>query len=266
MLIYHAARRYIKGAMISSLRKRGYQVRDLAQGDPDGFAAAKTVKESRYYGLWEAPCPLFSPWMSHPDFQKLYDGVEKHTIVPPERCYILAAFAHHARMVDGDFAECGVFRGGTSLLLTRILAGSGKGLYLFDSFKGLPKIDPTRDVGFKEGLFAADSVESVKNLLKDYGDKLYIRQGWIPDTFAGLEDRKYAFVHVDVDLYQSTRDCLNYFYSRMQPMGVLVFDEYGFAEARGEKDAVDEFFEDKPEKPIVLPTGQAFVLKAPSKA
>jgi hypothetical protein len=44
---------------------------------------------------------------------------------------------------------------------------------------------------------------------------------------------------------------------------MLVFDEYGFAPAEGEKDAVDEFFADKPESPITLPTGQAIVLKLP---
>jgi hypothetical protein len=44
----------------------------------------------------------------------------------------------------------------------------------------------------------------------------------------------------------------------------LLFDEYAFAPARGEKDAVDEFFADKPESPITLPTGQAMVLKVPS--
>jgi hypothetical protein len=45
----------------------------------------------------------------------------------------------------------------------------------------------------------------------------------------------------------------------------LLFDEYAFAPSRGEKDAVDEFFDDKPESPITLPTGQAFILKVPSK-
>jgi hypothetical protein len=44
---------------------------------------------------------------------------------------------------------------------------------------------------------------------------------------------------------------------------VLLFDEYCEAVAHGEKLAVDEFFADKPEFPIALPTGQAIVLKAP---
>ena len=41
----------------------------------------------------------------------------------------------------------------------------------------------------------------------------------------------------------------------------MIFDDYGFPACRGEKDAVDEFFADKPEKPITLPTGQALVIK-----
>jgi hypothetical protein len=46
---------------------------------------------------------------------------------------------------------------------------------------------------------------------------------------------------------------------------VLLFDEYAFPGARGEKDAVDEFFAGKVEKPVTLPTGQAFVLKLPEE-
>jgi hypothetical protein len=44
---------------------------------------------------------------------------------------------------------------------------------------------------------------------------------------------------------------------------VLVFDEYGLLPPRGEKDAVDEFFADKPESPSPLMTGQAIVIKLP---
>jgi hypothetical protein len=41
----------------------------------------------------------------------------------------------------------------------------------------------------------------------------------------------------------------------------MVFDDYGFPACRGEKDAVDEFFSTRSEKPICLPTGQAIVIK-----
>jgi hypothetical protein len=47
------------------------------------------------------------------------------------------------------------------------------------------------------------------------------------------------------------------------PGGAMLFDEYGFPAAHGEKEAVDEYFATKPERPIALPTGQALVLKVP---
>jgi O-methyltransferase len=90
-----------------------------------------------------------------------------------------------------------------------------------------------------------------------------VREGWIPHTFCGLENVHYAFAHIDVDLYRSTLDCCEYFYPRLAPGGVLLFDEYAFRAAYGEKDALDEYFSDKRERPIVLITGQALVLKLP---
>jgi O-methyltransferase len=146
-------------------------------------------------------------------FQALYEGIQTYTVVSPDRCYILGSVARYASTLDGDFAECGVYKGGTALLLSRVLKclDSEKTLHLFDSFEGLPKGTSQKDEWFRKGQFA-NSVESVERLLQDVGVVVDIRKGWIPDTFLGWEDRQYAFVHVDVDLYQSTLDCCNYFY------------------------------------------------------
>lgn len=248
------------------LRQLGYEINrvqseDLSDRD---FLAARRVSESQFYTKWSAPCPIFSPWVGHPSFLELYEGLEPYTIVSPDRCYMLASFARYASYLPGDFAECGVYKGGTALLLARVLKHvTDKRLYLFDSFEGLPQIDPNRDPWFCAGEFAPESVEAVEKVLSDFRSIVDIRRGWIPKTFSGLENSRFAFVHLDVDLYQSNWDCCNYFYPRLVPGGVLVFDEYGFAAARGEKDAVDQFFSDKPERPISLPTAQAVIIKVP---
>ncbi len=249
----------------SLLGQFGYEVRPVRPVRPSvDSVAALTVKESQYYTKWSAPCPIFTPWVGHPDFRKVYEGVTPYTVVSPDRCYMLVSLARYAAHLEGDFAECGVYKGGTALLLSRVLEHRGKTLHLFDSFRGLPRGDQEKDKWFHEGQYAVDSVESVKRLLIDFRDMIDIREGWIPETFAGLENRSYAFAHIDVDLYQSALDCCAYFYPRLVQGGVLLFDEYGFPAARGEKDAVDEFFADKPESPIPLVTGQAMVLKLPS--
>ena len=256
----------MKSACKSLLLRLGYEVRAVSQPavqDVD-FLAAATVKESQYYSQWSSRCPLFSPWLGHPEFQEIYEGASPYTLVSPDRCYILVSLARYASHLAGDFAECGVYRGGTALLLARVLTkAASKRLYLFDSFKGLPRMDRERDPWFSEGQYCSESVEAVEALLADFRNMVDIRAGWIPETFQGLETGRYAFVHSDVDLYQSTLDCCKYFYPRLSSGGVLLFDEYAFAPSRGEKDAVDEFFYDKPESPMTLPTGQAFVLKVP---
>jgi O-methyltransferase len=251
-------------ALAKSLARRlGYEVHRTRTGTSVDELAARSVRDAEYYTRWSPPAPLFTPWSGHPTFERLYEGVDRHSIVPRDRCYILASFADYASHLPGDLAECGVYRGGTALLLCRVTAGRRKRLYLFDSFEGLPALDPHKDEWFEEGQFTIETVDSVRHLLRDFGDVTDIRAGWIPETFSGLEDRTYAFAHVDVDLYQSALDCCRYFYPRLVPGGAIVFDEYGFAATRGERDAVDEFFADKLESPIVLPTGQAVILKLP---
>src|SRR5262245_5859966 len=85
--------------------------------------------------------PLFSPWEGLPSFRAHFDAVRDHTLVSADRCWILSSCMAHARQMKGDFAEFGVFRGGTALLAARILsdAGDKRCLHLFDSFEGMPR-------------------------------------------------------------------------------------------------------------------------------
>ena len=246
----------------SIVRRLGYKVH-RTRGSR-GELAARQLADGEYYQRLSTVEPVFSPWQGCPEFEAIFADVEPHTIVSRDRCYVLAGLAGYASQLDGDAAEAGVYNGGTALLLCRVLAGSGSRLFLFDSFEGLPEGEPGKDGPFlPAGRFAAGAVESVERLLADFDDVSEIRKGWIPDTFDGLEDRSYAFVHIDVDLYQSTLDCLAYFYPRLVPGAVVLFDDYGFPAACGERHAVDEFLADKRESPISLPTGQAMMLKLP---
>jgi predicted O-methyltransferase YrrM len=83
----------------------------------------------------------------------------------------------------------------------------------------------------------------------------------MPDTLADVERDTFSLVHIDVDLYQTAKVCCEFFYPRVCEGGIIVFDDYGFPACRGEREAADEYFSTKVEKPICLPTGQAFVIK-----
>lgn len=225
-------------------------------------SAIDSGQESEFYIEWTTPSAIWAAWLGDGEFRDVYNGIESHTVVSSDRCYVLYCLARRALYLPGDFAECGVYQGGTALLASRVLAGCEKTFFLFDSFEGLPRPDAEKDGPYlSEGVFRATSAEAVKKLASSAHDQVDVRAGWIPETFAGLDERRYAYVHIDVDLYRSTLDCLEYFYPRLTAGAVLVFDDYGFPAARGEKQAVDEFFAAKPEIPIALPTGQALVLK-----
>jgi hypothetical protein len=98
------------------------------------------------------------------------------------------SFGGYALGAGGEFAECGVFQGGTALLLSRLLKGTQKRLHLFDSFQGLPQLNALDKDVFKEGQYAGN-IDAVRNLLSEFGEDVVIHRGWIPQTFAGLEDK-----------------------------------------------------------------------------
>jgi hypothetical protein len=100
----------------------------------------------------------------------------------------------------------------------------------------------------------------VHKTLQGFGNyRLY--KGWIPERFSEVADRRFSFVHIDVDLYRPTRDSLEFFYERVIPSGLILFDDYGMKTCPGHRAAADEFFRARPEPIVMLPTGQAFVIK-----
>ena len=205
--------------------------------------------------------PRYSPWLATEGaFHDACAQIRPYTLVPPESCYVLQCLARQAAHCAGEFWECGVYKGGTAMLLERVLAESGKPatLRLFDTFEGLPDADPSRDF-HRRGEFADTSRAAVAARLT--GDFVRIHEGRIPETFAGLEDCRIAFAHVDVDLYQSVLDCCHFIYPRLTAGGVMLFDDYGLRFCPGARKAVDEYFRDKPEVVLALPTAQALVIK-----
>lgn len=207
--------------------------------------------------------PLFSPWEGDAGFMVHYAAVKEHTLVSPDRCWMLMSLMRHALHLEGQFAEMGVYKGGTALLAARMLeeAGDQRSLHLFDSFEGMPVTSEGEP--YVRGDFGQTSEAGVRALLGRVDAGVEFHVGFIPDTFTGLELSKLAFVHIDVDLYQSVLDCIGYAYPRLSPGGVMVFDDYGFPGCVRAREAVDLAFRHLPEKPIYLPTGQALIFKLP---
>lgn len=207
--------------------------------------------------------PHYSPWLE-PEFAERARSVKGNTGLIPQSLYTLIYFLQATLRLEGDVVECGVWRGGSAKLMRDeiVRSGASKKLYLFDSFEGMASVDSEQD-RHNVGDFKDTSLEHVQRFVsgsQEDGVAIF-RKGWIPDTFKDLGKIKVCFAHIDLDLYRSILDSLDFIYPRLASGGVIVFDDYGFASCPGARRAVDEFFADKPEKPFVLSTAQAIVIK-----
>jgi hypothetical protein len=176
------------------------------------------------------------------------DGFNSH------RRWMLYQLLKLVRDVPGDTAECGVYLGASSWLM----CGLGRTHHIFDSFEGLSKPDAVDGEHWSEGALSA-SEDAVRANLAPFEPVLH--KGWIPDRFADVADRKFAAVHVDVDLYGPTRDSFEFFYPRLVRGGLFVCDDYGFSTCPGATRAVDDFLADKSEAVIILDCGGCFFVK-----
>jgi hypothetical protein len=170
-------------------------------------------------------------------------------------CYLVMSLARSMTHVSGKFAEVGVYQGVTAKLIASVKGD--RALHLFDTFEGLPSASDKDDGVHRSSQYAC-SLESVQAYLAGF-EEVYFHKGLFPDSTRNVEDSQYAFVHFDVDLYEGTLACLEYFYPRMARGGVMLTHDYGLL--AGVQRAFQEFMADKPEPIFEQPTTQAMIVK-----
>ena len=172
------------------------------------------------------------------------------------RLFFLEKLCLMVEDLPGDVVECGVGAGYSMLYLAHSLHihQIRKFLWGFDSFQGFP--EPTaedkspRHVQKGENKYAKAEVERL--LLDHLKDELFFRsqisliQGFFETTLPSYSG-SIAMLHLDVDLYQSYKFCLQTLYPRVVPGGVIAFDEYRREGSvfPGAPKAIDEFFQDE---------------------
>jgi O-methyltransferase len=189
-------------------------------------------------------------------YERFMDPGNWHSL---DRKYTLDQLLKLTLHIDGDAAECGVYKGASSYLICRAIKPYGKWNHLFDSFEGLSAPTDRDGTYWVRGALCAGE-SHVRENLGEFGN-FTVYRGWIPERFQEVAEKGFCFVHIDVDLYEPTRDSIEFFYYRLNPGGVMLLDDYGFKTCPGAKIAADEFFANKREKIVMLPTGQAFTVR-----
>lgn len=176
-----------------------------------------------------------------------------------DRLWTLGQIANVTSSIEGDIAEMGVYTGASAAVM---LANSTDSSYFgFDSFQGLSRPEIARDGEYWSAGDLSVPREVALRRLSRWASQVHLIEGWIPDCFSEVvRPVSFRLSHIDVDLYEPTRDSLEWASQRTVEGGLIVCDDYGFATCPGAKRAVDEFVESSERWRLLhLTTGQAIL-------
>lgn len=160
------------------------------------------------------------------------------------RTFELAADEILSGNIKGAVAEIGVYRGDFAKLIN--LKFPNRKIYLFDTFEGFDKNEYDKEL--KKGYVDSAAKNNFDNISIEYvinrmphKDNCIIKKGYFPDSAIGLENEKFAFVSIDVDLETSIYNSLDFFYPRLSEGGYLFIHEYNHSYFTGVKSAVKKY-------------------------
>ena len=177
----------------------------------------------------------------------------------PYEAFMIYSIVKTQSDVEGDLAEVGVYQGGSAKLICEVK--KDKDLYLFDTFTGLPEVskDDTHfgENHWYENEFNNTSEESIREFLKKY-ENVHIIKGTFPESGKQILEKKFCFVHLDVDLYKSTIESLRFFFPRIVNGGIILIHDF---HSDGIQKAIKEFKNEYKIKLIELTGSQAMIIK-----
>jgi O-methyltransferase len=178
------------------------------------------------------------------------------------RLHVLTWCAEGALRREGDFVECGVFRGFSSAVVARYLdfARLDRRWVLFDTFSGVPEDqlnagDRNPDYSREPDLYAA----CVERFAPFHNVKVV--RGRVPEILGGNAPERVAFLHLDMNSAAAEAAALEFFFPRLARGACVVLDDYGWRYYREQKLAADRFFGSHGYHVLELPTGQGLVIR-----
>ncbi len=197
--------------------------------------------------------------------RKLFEIEIRRTFRNPKEAPIPVVNSHALRLmhfhelvkkidtVPGNIVECGVGWGRSlyAFCLLEEVNPKGRHIFGFDSFEGFPepqKEDAPERHGIKAGRYKTNEKSVITHLLASgitqgfIDSQLSLIKGFFNETVKQYNKGEIALLHLDSDLYQSYKDCLEHFYPLVVKGGIIAFDEYQSEDKYpGCKKAVDEY-------------------------
>ena len=206
------------------------------------------------------------------DFIAIYEQCKPYTMTSPERMYSLFTSISYLvnNGISGDFVECGVWKGGSSMMIAKSLLFNGvsdRKLFLYDTFEGMsdPKSEDEDLYGNKAAALLDDAnknadrsiwcysgIEEVKNniaQIKYPAQNMQYIKGKVEDTIPGTVPGNIALLRLDTDWYESTYHELTHLYPLLAVGGILIIDDYGHWQ--GARKAVDTYFSERNITPLL---------------
>lgn len=197
------------------------------------------------------------------EFWDLYDSCKPYTMTSVERMYSLYKAVVYVldNNIPGAFVECGVWRGGSSMMVAKILTKRSevREIVLYDTFEGMSEpgsMDYNLQGSHAEGLmekgkhdkensvWCLADLEDVRNNLisTEYSvNNIRFIKGKVENTIPEFSsETSIALLRLDTDWYESTKHELIHLFPRLSSKGVLIIDDYGHW--HGCRKAVDEYF------------------------
>lgn len=182
------------------------------------------------------------------------------------RIYVLCWAAFYATRLEGDFVDCGVHTGIFSRAIINYInfEKTEKKYYLLDTFSGLDeKYSTSKELQRNKKMHydkRGDIYNKVKETFKNFN--VEIIKGAVPETLKKVVSQKICYLSIDMNCVKPEIDALNFFWHKMVKGGIIILDDYGYANSTNEqKGAHDEFAKSKNVKILSLPTCQGLIIK-----
>ncbi len=189
-----------------------------------------------------------------------WDGSWGHAD-PEWRMYIACWAANQVAHLGGDFAECGVYRGGLSRTVMHYIGFStmtDRRYWLLDTFEGIPTDQVDAEVLHRHTY--PDSWAEVSEVFKNQPNARLVR-GRIPETLSQVQTDRVCFVSIDMNVAAPERAAVEFFWPRLVPGGIVLIDDYGWSGHEAQRQAFDEFARRYGRTVLALPTGQGLLIK-----